>query len=643
MSNQVIVTLSARDEASRVIDRVTSQLENGLTRSLGKATLGANLMTSAITKGLQGLGSLMGEVGAKLKESMNIQQQNISTAGTLMKLIGLDFNEATGFIDGFSDKMSKVAASLPGATSDYVNLGKGIMDNLVPAFKALDGSFDREGYSEALNSISKDAGFLAATSGVNTSLAGLGISKFLGGVSTASLQQLKFFEANPAILSFIEKEAQKLGKEIKDLTANERVKVLQAALKVPDEVIKASTTSISGLVEGFKSTLFDPQTGIFGLMKDLSDQAGTQSVYTALNDGLKNILGEDGLLSAVGKTLTVLGIEFGDPMVALRNGILAVNSRIRYLADVFNNFTGNTARLENDIKFLFNKIFNFKGIGEKLGQFFNQGIDTLGSLNWAAIFGVIGEKLADLINGISKFILAIDFGNIINNLPKVLWGMFVGLGKLLSNLDWGNLLQSVGKLLGIAFLGTVAVAGTLLVAPVIASIGTLGAALVAAFAGLISVVVANWDKVKIAASNVINSIAGLFTAIGRKFNELLSKVPLIGNRDAVQDANDYANNRITNGFSGFNNSGLLNAANRELRNSPPGAGLVMANSTESILNRSQQSKVMSALNSKPGLTIGAINIHTQATNAKEIAEDVVNYIGQSYQRYSQSHIVAPVS
>ncbi|MBD2515188.1 hypothetical protein H6G93_09240 [Nostoc sp. FACHB-973] len=659
MANNVVVTISAKDEASRVIDQLTSKIDSGLGKSLKGAVLGANLMTGAFKLGLDTIGNLFTGLADKLNQAMSIQQQNITTAGTLMKLTSMNFQDAGVFIDDFAIKMSRAAASLPGATSDYVNLGKGIMDNLVPAYKALDGSFNKEGFTEALESISKSAGFLAATSGVDTNLTSQGISKFLGGASSASLAQLKFFEANPAVLSFIEQEAKKLGKDLKDLTARERVEVLQQALKVPKEVIDASTKSVSGLVEGFKSTLFDPQTGVFGIMKDLSKQKGNQSVFTAIAEGLNGLIGENGLLSTIGTTLKTLGIEFEDPMVTLRGAILQFNSKVRYLTGSLKAFSSGNADVENlanNLQFLFNKVFNINGLGGKLAEVTNTAFDTLKKLNWGSVFGTLGTKLAEVLNEIFRFINGLNFNQLGDTLLNILGGVFIGLGKTLSTLDWGALTLSIGKLLAVVILGGIATASALLVAPVVAGIGTLGAAIAAAIVGLTAVVAANWGSITnsltgfitfvagkwIQLSEVVNnlwtgivsSVTGFFSGIKRKFDELLSKIPGLGGQ---QQAQSTSGTFVPNAASGLTN-GLYNAAMREKAQAPHNASLVVANNSELILNRSQQANLARNIGGTGGITIGNITIHTQAQDAKEIAKNVMTCIQEEYQAYSRNNM-----
>lgn len=668
MANSVLITLTAKDEASKVIDNLSSKIEGKLNKSLGGAVLGAKLMSNAISAGMSGIGSLVTGVNDKLKESMKIQQNNISTAGTLMKLIGLNFNDATGFIDDFSKSMSQVASTLPGATSDYVNLGKGIMDNLVPAFKALDGSFDKEGYKKSLEAISRDAGYLAASSGVDTNLTSMGVSKFLGGASTKSLAQLKFFEANPAILSFIEAEAKKLGKDLDKLTARERVDVLQKALKVPDEVIAASTKSISGLTEGFKSTLFDPQTGVFGLMRDLSEKAGNQSAFTALNEALNNVLGDNGLFAVIGKSLSAMGISFGDPMVYLRDGILWFNDKIKFLTDSLKLFGGNGVRLDpailqnrlgsltKDLSKLFNDIFNFKGLGSKLSNLVNVGLDNLSKVDFGAIASLFASKFGQLINEALRFFVNIDLSNVASFLVNIIGSTFQGLGSLLLSIDWGLVVLALAKLVEIALVTAFGNAIGLLIAAVTGSIGLLGSAIAAAIVAIGSVVAASWENVVAAAKSfftyfanqwnafgkvisdvwtgTVNNIISLFTAIQNKISELLSRIPGINiPQQSAPTVSTSTINPTPTAANGWNVQSVMNAIDKESKVNP---NIVIANSSETILNKNQTNDLIQRSRGS-SFTIGSINVSSNSSNPKEVANQVMNEIMNQLYKYNQSY------
>ncbi|MEA5625318.1 hypothetical protein [Nostoc sp. UHCC 0251] len=635
-------------------------------------------MTGAISAGLQGLSSLVSGISSKLSGAMNIQQQNIATAGTLMKIIGFSFKESSDFIDDFATNMSKVAAVLPGATSDYVSLGKGIMDNLVPAFKELNGSFDKAGYTEALNSITRDAGFLGAANQVDTAGTSRGVSNFLGGVSTKRLQGLEFFRANPSLIPLMEAEAKKIGVNIEKATAKQRVKILSAALKTPQEVIDASVESVSGLVESLKSSVFDPQTGVFGLLRNLKpEKKGGPTALKSINELLKSLIGEGGLVEQTSKALAGLGIVLGDPMVKLKTAADKFNNTIKSLTDIFSQFNnrnpGQTLddakeTLIADLQFFFGNLFKFDGLGSSLAGITNNFINFLNEVNWTELFQYLGERLAVAVNELADFIIKLDYGKTLDVILKMIGGLFMGLARFLVKINWGKVIVALGVLIGGALLASTAAALLAPVAGIIAAVAGIGLIIIAALEAFGF----NWDEMWGGLTGVWNSITstvtGFFNAIDNFFKDIQKKFDewkpeskegqvaktVIGE---IGEANNplkggyfgYLWRKLTGGgdkvpgaYNGLNNSSLMSAANRELSKAPAGAGLVMANSSETILNSSQQARIMSAMNSKPGVNIGSIIIQTAATNAQDIARDVVACIEKELQSFGQNYVAAPV-
>lgn len=639
MANTVKTRIIAKDEASAVFNNLEGAISRGATAGVlfGNAITGAlNVATSAVS----------GFVG-KLGEAVSIQQENISVSGNFMKVAGFSFNEATQFVDNFSQAMSQVASDLPGQTSDYVNLGKGISDNLVGAFKDLNGELDRDTFSEYLESISRDAGFLATTADVSAKQAAQGISKLLSGRSMAELAQLEFFEANPAVLSTMEKEAEKLGKNLKDMTKRERAEVLRAALAVPQEVIEASTQSISGLVEGFKSTLFDPQTGMFGLMRDLSKQDGNQSVLSELNEGLSTLLGEDGVLARVGSILNDAGITI-DPMMALFNWLEGFNG---WLSNIQEGLNGKSLIPTN--------------LGEVLGEFYNRAISAVGSIDFKGLSDRAGRAIGFLINEFADYLQTIDLGQVVRVVGQVMLGVINGLGVALQTLDWGSVTQVALKVIGVFILGS-------FVTAIIGAIGGIPIAIGLAVAALISIIVNNWAELRAywigKWQEVVGAITGFFSGVRERiagaFDQVKSAISSAvqrvrssvlsifdrieaGVRGIIPDfierrtvgMPNRADGYIPNAAGGFNIGGLLSAAIREGRSMPNNSELVMANSSEAILNRTQQFALARSLANRGGLQIGNITIlQTQATDARGIAQDVMREIASQWERYQQAQL-----
>ncbi len=86
----------------------------------------------------------------------------------------------------------------------------------------------------------------------------------------------------------------------------------------------------------------------------------------------------------------------------------------------------------------------------------------------------------------------------------------------------------------------------------------------------------------------------------------------------------------------------MSAISREQKAAPSGSSIVIANSTEAILNRQQQSQLASSIGRGGGLSIGSIVIHTAATNGQQIAETVMQHIADKWNSYSQNNLATAI-
>ncbi|MBW4483025.1 MAG: hypothetical protein KME14_10815 [Tildeniella torsiva UHER 1998/13D] len=654
MANTVQTRIVAKDEASSVF----AQLNN----SMRSSVLQGNLMASAITAGLGAATRGVGALASGMREVVGIQQSNIAVAGDFMKLTGQSYGEATEFIDNFSASMAKAAASLPGDTKDYVSLGKGIMDNLIPAFKGLDGVLNEADYTKALESITKMGALRAATSGVDTNLASQGLSKMLGGSSLAELKNLKFFEANPAVIAFIEEEAQKMGKGLKDMTARERATVLEAALAVPDEVIAASTQSIEGLIQGLKSSLLDPQVGLFGLMRDLEPNVkGNQTVIQATNDLLKKIMSPGGPLSSLKDIFELIGVEMGDPMESLYNSINWTSNKLDQLGGFLDR---NQAGIS---KFVYGAKQSFEKLKEAPGKFISESISSLlrgfnasrgaGSTDYGSI---VGKALAQATNFFASQVLSMignmDYGALLVGLFNVGKIVISGIGSFLANLDWQVLMMGGLAVLGAALLTAVMATAVPAILSSFATVAVLiGAGIVATLTGPVILAIAGVGLVIVGAMKyfgvsfqdvmrfVFEAVTGfanpVIAAARIGFNLLRSAITaVIGGITSAFNAVRGLVNRIPgmgvgradsvpNAAAGF----IPDAFRREMNAMPAGASPVIANSSELILNREQQAALLQPRSNSinfGGITINAGN----STNPKELASQVIREIEMRLQQ-----------
>ncbi|MBD2452247.1 hypothetical protein H6G76_35140 [Nostoc sp. FACHB-152] len=670
-NNQVVVTISARDEASRVI--------SGLQNSIEGATLRANLLATALTSGIS---SAFSALNSKFKESAQLQLNNITGASTYAALTGRTFSDAEQVISKINDRLAEAAASLPGNTQAYKDIALGIQDNLIPAFVDANGVFNEGAFLEGLEDITKGLGVLGAASDVASKDVSKFTAKFLGGSSLSQLQQLLFAEANPAFLALVEKKLAVSGKKLEQLTVKERAEILkavQAQLVTPD-TINAASNSVGGLIESLKSNLFEPSKGLFGLMRDLDKNTkGEQSVLNALNQGLAALIGPEGLLTSLGVTMSLLGITFGDPMELLRNGILFFTDKVKQLNSILTDFN-NTGDVEV--------------LKAKVSGFFAKLLDV----DLAPLAQSAGKGLAELVNGAFDFLKGLDYGFIAGKLSGYIGDFFQGIGSFLANLDSGVYATlAAGILINVGVVPALTTfAGGLLATFVAGTAGLpviLAVAAGLAIAALAKAIIDNWEQISSLVSDYFGQIGRAFTSgfdliksivtfdidgIKKSAQDLVDAVKriiadplkIIGealtgnsidatntkvrndswdNLKAQYDAGEITkeeflkrSKQTLNGFNGYNNSSIMQAVAKEQKQAPSGSGIVIANTSEAILNQQQQSQLMSALGNKGSLNVGNITIVTQATNAQEIAQDVMKYIVYEYQKFSQGYINTPV-
>jgi hypothetical protein len=609
MANRVTTTIQARDETGGAFDSLDRRMRN--------SNLTANLMSSALTgtfgAALSGIKALAGGVTGALGSAADTQVASLSTAGDLMKMTGLGMTETTGIISTFRNEMSKTAASLAGDTKSYTDLGASIMDNLVPAFQSIGGEFDTTGFQKSLKEITKAAGLRAAVNGIDSGLAGLGISKFLGGASTSELQQLKFFESNPAVLAEIEKAATKMGVEIKDLTGKQRADILQQALSVPDDVMAAMTTSTSGIIEGFKSSLFDEQSGFFGMLRDVDKQlTGEQSVATGFNDFLKEV----SRISAIFSEL--VGTDAPDIMRMAYDGLQSLTNWLRGIERA-------------DIAGLLSNIAN---PGQMLAGFVNHAVDYLEDLFKGGQALTLGTNIANLatlaVENMANMYKSIDYGKLGSMLGSAVNAGLTALGDFIKQMDWGAvgamLYQGIKDtfILGATFLSTIDWAGL---------VGVLYQGIKAMYevlAGISKAMVGDLvDAVTPSIGAIGKAVSDFFLRMAGAVEDLWASAKAgLTNTLPTWVPGSTAGATVKNSAAGNIPSPLLDAFRREQIAMPSGATPTLANTSELILNEKQQAGLMSNLASRrTSLSVGDIVIHAApGMNEKSIANAVVRQL-----------------
>ncbi|MEH1858029.1 MAG: hypothetical protein V7L21_08510 [Nostoc sp.] len=684
--NNITVVLNAKDNASGVFKGLTGLIEG--------ATLRANLLSETLSTGLsKGVSALT----SKFKEAADIQLNNISAASTYAALTGRNFSDAEKVFSSLDKRINQIASSLPGSTEEYKRLALGIQDNLIPAFVDASGVFNEGAFLDGLTSITRGMGFLGAASNLASKDVSKFTAKFLGGSSISELEKLLFAEANPAFLSLVQKKLSESGKKLEQLTVKERKQILEAVQGqlVTEDTIKAAGNSVSGLLESLKDKLFNPSQGIFGLLKDLDDKTeGNQSVLNAFNDTLKALLGDNGLFNTIGSVLTKLGIDPNATLKYLKGGIDNVTKWVKSLNATLsftNSSSSNAEQLKSKFSSFISNLFEFRGLGKSLGNILNNGISNLRGLDWASVFSGISNQLTSKFNELVIFFETIDFNNLGKLLGDSLSGLFKGIGSFLISTDWGSRLSEIVnkafKALGSLDWGNIFSGLGVVLANVLNTVlkflekldtGAIFDTVISIIGGMftgLGVFLANINW-----TSVIEVFKKAFTApidiLGKKIGNVIEEItyfldnflnrltgrddqsaknqrvaaiqadPTLDNSQKARKIREIdhptVTSKLNNYANGLNVGSLMSAIGREQKAAPAGAGIVIANSTEAILNRQQQSQLASSVGRGGGLNISSIVIHTAATNPDEIYRVFSQKMSDEYNKFSQNNLATAI-
>lgn len=343
-SSLVQLIIAARDQASGVFRNVAASLSSlgamannaaGGGRSLSgqfrDGAIQADLYSRALNKVIEGYQFLMG----KFEEAKSIELKLVGATGSFAALTGKSFAESGKFVQSFNEEIAKVAGALPGATAEYNQVANSIMDNVIPVFKALDGSLNQNALKEGLVEITKNMTVMGKIADVNASYVGMFTARFLTkGQGLKGLEDLTFAQESPAFLGQV-KEALKAQKKTEadftKMTEKQRYELLKtvSAKFITKEAIDAATNTVDGLLQGMQSAMIDPMTGLFGLMRDLSSAEGNQNVMSAVVTGIK---ATQKFFESGSNILKALGVPSADPMLVLYNGINQLSAWITQIA-----------------------------------------------------------------------------------------------------------------------------------------------------------------------------------------------------------------------------------------------------------------------------------------------------------------------
>jgi len=266
---------------------------------IGEIAIGSaigGVMTSAIVAGFQTGVQLMSKpfemFGRAFAERVGDEMEDIKSAGGMFALdkksktpLFSSFEDAMTMQEGLNRSLAKSAAALPGATNDYVRAARGLTDTVMGAFGkneeafkkfatelgAKEGATSEEAITKVLQRFTEQTVLLGQGQTGGMPLTMLMEQLVTRESVSISAMQARYAQlrSNPLLANML----QDAEKEINASAAGtaERFKAVMKALDnaLPQEVVNKMRRSVSGLIEATRSAFLDPDTGLFGLSREL--------------------------------------------------------------------------------------------------------------------------------------------------------------------------------------------------------------------------------------------------------------------------------------------------------------------------------------------------------------------------------------
>lgn len=635
-TNKVTIVLDAKDLAS---DKV-AKLVSGLNTKLG--SVGGSASRIGMAAGAFGVAfdAAFGLATAGARAFMDalgnadeVVQDAIKASAGLAAGSGLAFSAAEDLNRKVTTQMEKSAAALPGVTSEFIAFGNMISDSVAESSKVMNGGvFNAEKYAASLKDITEAAMVLKGKN-FSTTNAAKAIEKMTNGASIAALKRYAFFQQNPAILAAYERVLR--GRDTKTMDKGELLKATTEALKqaMPPEALAKMKGTIDAQVQNFTTKLFGTYEGLFSLNRDTNKiKAGDQTGQAAIAKFAEAVFGDGGLMDSAGKLLSKLGFS-ADPMRLLVQGVDNLTLFVKDMTRFFDKLSG----VRN---------IDFAGVFDAVYQKTNEFISKI---NWEAI----GFETGRLITKIGVQLIKIGFSMPFQQTKLargLVWGLVKGLGSAIVGIAYQT---------GANLLNGVIDAVLFIPRAIWDMVTTLIGGVVGAVKGMIWVVqnpkTAIANTLKWLGDTIANGVVGLLRWIGQRTMAALTfglSDTNIGKAiggavfgDAGNKGKQIAGGatKATGGWNPFGwLSGLFggNSADgwlppgspiaRELALMPSGARPVVANSSEAILNQSQQGALAGLLRGGGGTFAPVITIQGNADRS-----DIDYLLAELDRRYRQ--------
>lgn len=413
MNGQLSLDMVARDLVSPVI----ANIRNGL-GGLRREADGTKSIFNSFFEGVGvGVGfraidlaiSKVGDLKNALLDAAQLQTSAIATSSDIARNLAVPMIQAKEVLRSTQEQLADIAAALPGETRNY----QPILESISPTIANLNKG-NVEGYQQQVLDITKRAGVLAAIRpGISPEMAGSALSRGLSGtMGLGELFSNDLFQKNPELMNSMRAKLKAIGKEADDwktLSDQTRVKIIQEslALVTPDSLLKEFEGTPDAILQGWKTNLFDPLKGLFGMMRRLASKEN-RSVLDAFQGSLQGLDATFKELSRFtgGVDPLTMVIDFFD-WVADKANAVALFLQGGSKLDVGSLYRGLVQFTQWFPKWLANSLSKVDGIavGRMVGSLLSGLAGLFSSIDWSSWLRVLYEVIRLLVSGLTGIFL----------------------------------------------------------------------------------------------------------------------------------------------------------------------------------------------------------------------------------------------
>ena len=255
---------------------------------------GKNIITGVFQKFGQAIGERIEDEMSDIQSAGGMYALDKKTEDKNKRLFN-NFTQARNMQEELNRELAKSAASLPGATSDYVQSAKQLTDTVFGTYTKDEGAFAKlaqglgaesdagakGNITQVLKKFTEQSVLLSQGSKGGMPL-GMLLEQLISQDSVnigAYKKRYKQLRSNPLLANMLE-DAQETINASGAMTAG-RFKAVMDALDnaLPEEVINSMRRSVAGVTESLRSAFMDPEVGLLGLGRPLQQTVASINAF----------------------------------------------------------------------------------------------------------------------------------------------------------------------------------------------------------------------------------------------------------------------------------------------------------------------------------------------------------------------------